>query len=83
MGFGANGVNSSENLSSLLEEFTAGMALYTLHFSHNSLNLEYVNTFFYNSDRVCLCADRSCPAGNRLVNYRKIQDQARRMRTRS
>jgi len=27
MGFGASGVSSPENLSSLLEEFTAGMAL--------------------------------------------------------
>ena len=28
MGFGASGVSSPENLSSLLEEFTAGMAHY-------------------------------------------------------
>ena len=28
MNFGGNGVNSSKNISSLLEEFTAGMAHY-------------------------------------------------------
>lgn len=58
MSFGANEVNSSENLWSLLEEFTAGMALEKeniIYFTKESnifyfiLNMENFNVLIFNA----------------------------------